>query len=58
MGHWGYVFLAYGIVWAAILVYLTTLRARLKKVETELALVDSSPEPEAARDPRAGGARQ
>jgi CcmD family protein len=58
MGHWGYVFLAYGIVWAAILIYLATLRSRLKKVETELRLIDPSPEPEAARDPRVEGPRR
>ena len=55
MDHWGYVFLAYGIVWAAILIYLAALRSRLKKVESELALIDPSPEPEPARDQRAGG---
>jgi CcmD family protein len=54
MGHWSYVFLAYGIVWAVILIYLATLRSRLKKVETELALVDPSPEPEAARGAKSG----
>ena len=58
MSHWGYVFLAYGIVWAAILIYLATLRSRLKKTEAELALIDSSPEPEAARDPRTAGPRR
>ena len=57
MSHWGYVFLAYGIVWAAILIYLATLRSRLKKTEAELALIDSSPQPEAARDPRPTGPR-
>jgi len=58
MSHWGYVFLAYGIVWAAILIYLATLRSRLKKTEAELALIESSPEPEAARDPRTVGPRR
>ncbi len=57
MSHWDYVFLAYGIVWAAILIYLATLRCRLKKVETELALIDPSSEAEAARDLRAGAPR-
>ncbi|MGH7847661.1 MAG: heme exporter protein CcmD [Candidatus Binatia bacterium] len=36
MGHWGFVFLAYGLVWLAILGYLATLKLRLKKVEAEL----------------------
>jgi CcmD family protein len=42
MGHWGYVSLAYGIVWAAILLYLAILRQRRKRVEAELELIDQS----------------
>jgi CcmD family protein len=37
MGAWGFVFLAYGIVWAAILLYLLILKRRLKRAELELA---------------------
>lgn len=37
MGPWGFVFLAYGIVWVVILLYLLLLRHRLSKVEAELA---------------------
>jgi CcmD family protein len=37
MGAWGYVFLAYGIVWGTIVVYLISLKHRLRKAELELA---------------------
>jgi CcmD family protein len=37
MGAWGYIFLAYGIVWGAILVYFVSLKARLRKAESDLA---------------------
>ena len=37
MGAWGFVFLAYGIVWCAILLYWFTLKRRLRRAETELA---------------------
>ncbi|MET0644742.1 MAG: CcmD family protein [Candidatus Binatia bacterium] len=37
MGAWGFVFLAYGIVWCAILIYWLTLKRRLRRAETELA---------------------
>lgn len=37
MGAWGYIFLAYGIVWGAILVYFVALKARLRKAEADLA---------------------
>jgi CcmD family protein len=36
MGGWGYVFLAYGIVWGAILFYLCSLKRRLRRAEAEL----------------------
>jgi CcmD family protein len=39
MGAWGYVFLAYGVVWGAILFYLVSLKRRLRKAESELALL-------------------
>ncbi len=42
MGHWGFVFLAYGIVWSAILLYLFLLKRRLQKAEAEQALFRSS----------------
>ena len=37
MKGWGFVFLAYGIVWFALLVYLATLKRRLRKADDELA---------------------
>jgi CcmD family protein len=37
MGAWGFVFLAYGIVWGAILIYWLALKRRLRRAETELA---------------------
>ena len=36
MGPWGFVFLAYGIVWGAILIYLVWLKRRLRCAEEEL----------------------
>ncbi len=32
MGHWGFVFLAYGIVWCSILVYTVLLKRRIQRV--------------------------
>jgi CcmD family protein len=40
MGHWGFVFLAYGIVWSAILLYLTFLNCRLNRANGERALLE------------------
>ncbi|MBI2989485.1 MAG: CcmD family protein [Deltaproteobacteria bacterium] len=37
MNAWGYVFLAYGIVWFALLIYLVLLNRRVRKVEAELS---------------------
>jgi CcmD family protein len=37
MEAWGFVFLAYGIVWGAIVIYWLTLKRRLRRAETELA---------------------
>jgi CcmD family protein len=37
MGPWGFVFLAYGIVWGAILFYSISLRRRYRRAEEELA---------------------
>ncbi|MFQ5682024.1 MAG: CcmD family protein [Candidatus Binatia bacterium] len=36
MEAWGFVFLAYGIVWCALLLYLFMLKRRLRKAEEEL----------------------
>ena len=44
MGAWGFVFLAYGIVWCAILIYWLTLKRRLRRAETELAQLRGSQE--------------
>lgn len=37
MGAWGFVWLAYGIVWLVLLAYVFILRHRLRRVEAELA---------------------
>ncbi|HBA38460.1 MAG TPA: hypothetical protein DCZ05_01575 [Deltaproteobacteria bacterium] len=39
---WGFVFLAYGIVWFALLIYLGNLKRRFRKVERELSSLRSS----------------
>jgi CcmD family protein len=44
MGPWYFVFLAYGIVWCAILIYWVTLKRRLLRAETELAELRRSEE--------------
>lgn len=45
MSPWGFVFLAYGIVWSALLLYFFLLKRRVRKVEKELALLrPSAPE--------------
>ena len=31
MGHWGFVFLAYGIVWCSILLYTVLLKRRIQR---------------------------
>lgn len=36
MSPWGFVFLAYGIVWSALLLYLFILKKRQRKLEEEL----------------------
>jgi CcmD family protein len=36
MGPWGFVFLAYGIVWGAILLYLVALKRRYLSAQAEL----------------------
>lgn len=42
MGSWKYVFLAYGIVWFALLFYFFLLKRRVRKVEVELSNLRSS----------------
>lgn len=41
MSAWGFVFLAYGIVWGALLLYLFILKRRSRKVEMELSALGS-----------------
>ena len=41
MGPWGFVGLAYGIVWGAIVIYLFCLKRRYQDAETELARVEA-----------------
>lgn len=36
MGPWGYISLAYGIVWGVIVIYWVMLKRRYRKAETEL----------------------
>ncbi len=42
MGPWGFVLLAYGIVWTALILYLLILKRRYRKVEAELSRLRSS----------------
>ena len=42
MGPWGYVSLAYGIVWGVIVVYWFLLKRRYRAAETELNRLRSS----------------
>jgi CcmD family protein len=44
MGGWNFVFLAYGIVWGTILLYLLSLKRRYHKAERELAKLRSAEE--------------
>jgi len=37
MDGWGYVLLAYGIVWTALVLYWLSLRGRLSRAETKLS---------------------
>jgi CcmD family protein len=37
MGAWGFVFLAYGIVWGVLLLYLISLKRRFRRAEMELS---------------------
>jgi CcmD family protein len=47
MGAWGFVFLAYGIVWGAIVIYWVTLKRRFRRAEAELAQLRGTEEPRA-----------
>ena len=42
MGSWGFVLLAYGIVWCAILLYFLALQKRMRKAEARLAQLHSA----------------
>jgi hypothetical protein len=42
MGPWGYISLAYGIVWGVIVVYWVILKRRYRSAETELNRLRSS----------------
>ena len=44
MKGWGFVFLAYGIVWFALLVYFASLKRRLRKADDELARLSAAGE--------------
>jgi len=42
MGPWGFVFLAYGIVWSCLLLYLFSLKRRQRKAAAELLQLRST----------------
>ena len=44
MGLWGYVILAYGIVWGAILLYTISLKRRYRAAESELQRLSEAKE--------------
>ena len=44
MGPWGFVALAYGIVWGLIVVYLLSLKRRHKDAQADLAALESAGE--------------
>jgi CcmD family protein len=44
MDAWGFVFLAYGIVWGALLLYLFSLKRRFRRAESELKRLRSANE--------------
>ena len=41
MGQWGFVLLAYGVVWVVLVLYIAMLRYRLRKVEMAITLYRS-----------------
>jgi CcmD family protein len=43
MDGWGYVLLAYGIVWTALAGYWLSLRKRMRRAEAKLSRIESSP---------------
>ena len=45
MKGWDFVFLAYGIVWLALLIYLASLKRRLRKADDELAQLRAAGDP-------------
>ncbi len=42
MGKWGYVLLAYGIVWSAIAGYVFCLKSRMRRAESKLSQLKST----------------
>lgn len=42
MGPWGFVFLAYGIAWCALILYLSILKRRLRKAKRELDMLQNN----------------
>jgi len=44
MSSWGYVFLAYGIVWSTLLLYLFSLKRRFRRAQREVAQLSSAEE--------------
>lgn len=42
MGPWGFVLLAYGIVWGTILIYLFSLRRRYRSAAAEIVKLTSA----------------
>ena len=42
MGPWGFVGLAYGIVWGVIVVYFLSLKRRYKSAQAELDAIGSA----------------
>ena len=44
MSMWGYVILAYGIVWSAILLYTVALKRRYRAAEHELQRLSDAKE--------------
>ena len=45
MSSWGYVFLAYGIVWSTLLLYLFSLKRRFRRAQREVARLSFAEEP-------------
>jgi CcmD family protein len=41
MGPWGFVWLAYGVVWTAIILYIVSLECRLRKGRAKLSRLKS-----------------